>query len=121
MIYGTQRDAGKFGRRSGDATGLDWPALEEIVSLGARIEQWFGGGEPKSAPKKPIPKPRQPPHPSEPDEEEPIFRGGLPADDLPPVRIIIGPQPKIIIDLHESEITLEGSEEEREQRRAREN
>ena len=97
MVYGTRPAAGKFGRRSSEDSGLDWPFLEDVVTLAGRIEWWFAGSEPTSLPEKPPPKPRpRPAAPIEPDQDQPPLPEYLPADL--PLEIIIGPEPQIVIE-----------------------
>lgn len=94
FIYGKQATAGKFGRRAADDSGFDWPLLEDIVNLSARIEGWFGGSVTEPREPRPRPAPRALPAPEKPQPEEPSLPEGLPPE-LPPVQIIIEPQPEV--------------------------
>ena len=104
LIYGTRPAAGKFGRRARGRSGFDSAFLEDVVDVTGRIERWFGGDETPPPPKKPArkalplpePEPEFEPEPVAPDEG-PVWRDPPPEDA--PVRIIVGPQPQIIIDV----------------------
>ena len=100
LIYGTRPAAGKFGRRATGRSGFDSPFLEEVVGVTGRIERWFGNDEaappPKKSPPRALPEPELEPEPTEPDRD-PVWRD--PPPDEVPVRIIVGPQPQIIIDV----------------------
>ena len=99
LIYGKQATAGKFGRRAADDSGFDWPFLEDLVNLSARIESWFGGSQPLPPDLPPArTKPRVLPAPGVPQQpEEPPLPEGLPPQ-LPPVQIVIEPLPPVVIE-----------------------
>lgn len=118
LFYGTRPAAGKFGRRARSNSGFESTLLEDVVDITGRIERWFGDEEappppPKIPPRKlpPLPEPEPAPEPEplpeyEPEprwESEPIEPNSGPRGrELPPeapVRIIVGPQPQIIIDV----------------------
>ena len=102
LIYGTRPAAGKFGRRSRDSSGFDWPFLEDMVDWSGRVERWFGGDVPETPPppqkrpRPPLPEPAPDPEPVEP-ESDPAWQVPLPPEA--PVQIIVGPQPQIIIEV----------------------